>query len=120
MTGTLWICGKAWAIHVLDEAVVDEKDAVNGITDKAHHKILISTSGVDGQTIRSTMLHELGHAILSTVANTHPSDEEECVQAFETGMYSALTDTRNEWFWAAVRGESGKKKRRTSLREHRG
>ncbi len=110
MTGTLWICGLAWAVDVTDKQVVVDGKTVQGVTDGHNQHIVIVAAGHQ-QAVGSTLIHELGHAIFHTVTNCYPEDEEQGVQALECGLFSALTDSRNDWFWSMVRGDKTKKRK---------
>ncbi len=111
MTGTLWICGLAWAVDITDRPVIVDGKTVHGVTDKANQHIVVATEGCHDQAVRSSLIHELGHAIFHTVTNCYPEDEEQGVQALECGLFSALTDSRNDWFWSMVRGDKTKKRK---------
>ena len=95
---TLWICGQPWTIMRQPGVSVDN-EVVSGACDRQARTIYLSEPG--SETVgRCTLLHESLHAVIATVSNSCPDDEERLVQALETGLYSMLVDKRNGWFWA--------------------
>ncbi len=103
-SGVVWLCGYAWTVEIIHKKLYYQGRQVHGSTDGNTMKIEISTHSASDQVVRSTMVHELMHGIWATVTNCYPEEEETSAQAIETGLFSALTDERNDWFWLQVRG----------------
>lgn len=91
----LWICGRRWAVRWTSDQLVHEGRPIYGITDKDNQVIIVATCCADPF---ATLIHEMHHAICTSVSNGHREDEEECVQTSETGWVSILRDPRNKWF----------------------
>ncbi len=103
-SGVLWLCGYAWTVEIIHKKLYYQGRQVHGVTDGNAMKIEISTNDASDQVVRSTMVHELLHGIWATVTNGYPEEEESSAQCCEVGIFSALTDERNDWFWLQVRG----------------
>lgn len=98
----IYICGRRWA--VVYQPVVLDSDGASVHATTNHDKQVIEVATANAEDIRrSALLHEIDHATVKTVANAHPSSEEECAQAHETGLYSMFRDARNDWVWAVMR-----------------
>ena len=100
---TLYICGKAWRVELVEHAfgAADDTTAVSGSSTGYKQVIQVSlTSSPDAQ--RATLVHELDHSVVKSVCNEHPTDEEACTQAHECGWYSMFRDPRNDWVWSVL------------------
>jgi len=101
----MYICGREWTVKFLPIVIDDEDNLVSGTTNKSALDIEIATKSIPPSEQGSTLLHEIGHAILATVTNKHPDEEELCVQAWETGLVDMMRNERNEWVWEMIRGK---------------
>jgi len=91
----IYICGRKWEV-VFKPSVLDEGTEQSGVTTSKKQVIEVSTEGCEDHRC-ATLWHEILHSSLSTVANDHPKEEEQCVQAQETGTFSFFRDKRNKW-----------------------
>jgi hypothetical protein len=96
-SGILYICGYPWEVKIVDRELVEAGKAVDGITDKDHSIIYVTTKNTTPDKVFSTTIHEVLHACFSTVTNAYPDEEEAGVQALETALFSILSDPRNKW-----------------------
>ena len=97
----VYICGVRWSITYHKEDVVYENNMLQGLTDRANRTIKIDAKlPLDG--VKSTLLHEVIHAIISTTLNTYPDEEEPLVQAMEVGWCSVINDPRNNSFLSYI------------------
>ena len=94
----LRICERVWEVKFLPTVLDDDDNGAKGTTDEESQVIEVSNK-LAGDAQRSTLLHEALHAAIKTSLNSHPDDEEKCVQGLETALYSMLRCKKNKWFW---------------------
>lgn len=101
----IYICERRWDVEFIDGPIISDGETNHGLTKTNTQVIRVTTHDTCDDAIRSTLLHEILHAIQKTVGNGHKSDEEDCVQVCETGLYSLLRDKRNEWALELIWGD---------------
>ena len=91
------ILGRTWRVHFVKKKLklVDGTEC-DGYTNKDKHLIQVSLHLAKDRQ-RSTLLHEVLHAIIDMTSSIHHSDEEKCVQALEAGLFPFLRAPENEW-----------------------
>lgn len=101
-TKLLWISGKRWEVIFTSEPIITDGETNLGVCLINDQIIKVCTKSKSQDVIRSSLLHEVLHAIVKSQLNTHSSDEEHCVMANEVGIYSIIRDKRNKWFWKVM------------------
>lgn len=93
------ILGRTWQINFADGLVIYQERGVDGLCRGRAQEIDISChNGVIREQQRSTLLHELKHAIDSTlIPSDASSDDEASATAFEIGWYQFLRHPDNKW-----------------------
>ena len=91
------ILGRNWRVHFVRKHLkLKDGTLCDGYTDQDKHLIQVSLNLAKDRQ-RSTLLHELLHAIIDTTSSVHHADEEKCVQALESGLFPVLRAPANEW-----------------------
>lgn len=90
------ILGRTWKIHFVRKKIKWNGAECDGISLKSNHIIQISLNMAKDRQ-RSTLLHELLHAVIDTTSSVHHQDEEKCIQALESGLFPLLRAPENEW-----------------------
>ncbi len=96
----IWICNREWTVEYHDTVRDSEGKPTHGVCASNRQVIQIAHGTPD--VCRSSLVHELHHAVIKSTTNMHPEGEEECVQGMETGWYSIFRDPRNKWVWAVL------------------
>lgn len=93
------IVGRTWTVNFEDGLVVYAEKGVEGLCRSRQQQIDISChNGIIREQQRSTLLHELKHAIDYTLMSPDAaSDEENQAVAFEVGWYHFLRHPDNKW-----------------------
>jgi Zn-dependent peptidase ImmA (M78 family) len=90
------IVGRSWRVHFVKKKILHGGVECDGYVNRDAHLIQISLNQAKDRQ-RSTLIHELLHAIIDTTSSVHYADEEKCVQALESGLFPFLRSPHNEW-----------------------
>lgn len=91
------ILGRTWKVHFLRTPIkLKDGTPCDGHTDADKHLIRVSLNMARDRQ-RSTLLHEILHAVIDTTTSVHHQDEEKCVQALESGLFPVLRAPENAW-----------------------
>lgn len=101
--GIVLICSAVWKVRFVP-LVVEGDQSIFGATNNNKREIEIAVTDASPEMIGSTLVHELGHAIISTVCGTFPATEESVVQAFEVGWTDLLRNPANKWVMKVILG----------------
>jgi len=86
----VWIAGTRWQIEFAAESLDIYGETFDDLA------LIRISGGLDPEIRRAALFHELLHARLTTAANGHPADEEDCVLAQEVAGLSMWRDPRND------------------------
>ena len=103
--GTLWICGKPWAVSISGESLYDDDGTVIGGETDTDMDLTITINGRFSEASQAAvLLHEIDHAkVWAYSREGHERDEERCARAHEAADCSILCDERNDWMWVWVK-----------------
>ena len=90
------ILGRNWRVHFVRSKIKKEAVECDGHTDRDRHLIRVSLN-IAKDRIRSTLLHEVLHAVIDMTTSVHHADEEKCVQALESGLFPVIRHPDNRW-----------------------
>lgn len=91
------ILGRTWRVHFVRGAIkLKDGTPCDGHADQDRHLIRISLNMAKDRQ-RSTLLHEMLHAVIDMTSSVHHQDEEKCVQALESGLFPVLRAPENAW-----------------------
>lgn len=91
------ILGRTWRVHFCKTAIKDKDGTIcDGHTDRDKHLIRVSLE-IAKDRQRSTLLHEILHAVIDMTTSVHHADEEKCIQALESGLFPVLRAPENVW-----------------------
>ena len=94
---TLDILGRNWRVYFVKSKLrIADGTECDGYTLKDKHLIKVSLNLAKDRQ-RSTLLHEVLHAIIDMTSSVHHQDEERCIQALESGLFPVLRSPHNVW-----------------------
>lgn len=98
----LYILGYKWRVVFADGPFYTEAGLCYGQAEYAQQ--IITVSGDQTRELqRSTLIHEISHAIDKAHSNGIIDNREQCAQASEVGWFTILREPRNDWFFNFVR-----------------
>lgn len=98
----LAILTRAWQVIFVDGQLFHNNTNVDGLCDATVYVITISgAQSRDNQ--RTSLVHEVCHAIDFTHSNGNIDGHEAHARAGELGWYTILRDSRNDWFVNFIR-----------------
>jgi len=98
----LYILSCRWKVLFVDGPVYTGDGTAHGICE--YNTQTITISGDQNRELqRTTLIHEICHAIDKTHSNNNINDNEQSSQASEVGWYTIFRDPRNDWFFNFIR-----------------
>ena len=92
---TFYICGAKWALNFKDHPIVEDGDKCEGICKVGERELQVCTKDCCLDVVKQSTIHEIKHAIIATLGDAHPEDEEACCRNEERGWLTLFTDKRN-------------------------